>query len=562
MHPELPYQARAKVMVVDDDRTIRMLLTSVLEKDGYQIIPAINGQESVILAKEHRPDLILMDYMMPVMDGVAACEEIRREGAVVGYQPPIVMVTAVHDDESVKRAIEAGATDYLLKPIILPVLRQRVRTLVDGQRSEAVIRHMAYHDALTGLPNRIAFSEILEDLLHGARERDEEHVLCYVDLDQFKIVNDTCGHAAGDRLLVELTTMIKPTLRRDDVLARLGGDEFGVLVRHCPLETGRDIADKLRQTVADFRFISDGRVFHVGASIGIVLLNAEWQDVSSAMAAADSACYGAKERGRNMVFTYQAGEEAMTVRRAEMDWTTRIHAAMDEGRLRLQRQVIIPCDKTRSDQCPHYEILIYMIDEQGNAIPPGAFLPAAERYGLMPLIDRFVIENSLARIGQHSVCADDIHSINLSGASLSDEKLLTFIRACMKKYRVAPQRLCFEITESAVITHLASARYLIDQLREDGCRFYLDDFGSGMSSFGYLKSLPIDVIKLDGMFISNMVEDSRDQAIVRAIHDVAQALKLETIAEYVESAEIMTCLRDIGVDYAQGFAVGRPEVWT
>ncbi|MDP2751354.1 MAG: EAL domain-containing protein [Rhodocyclaceae bacterium] len=551
----------AKVMVVDDDRTIRMLLTSVLEKDGYQVIQAVNGQESVALAKEHLPDLILMDYMMPVMDGITACGEIRREGAATGYQPPIVMVTAAHDDESVKRAIEAGATDYLLKPIILPVLRQRVRTLVDGQRSEAVIRHMAYHDALTGLPNRVAFTEILEELLLVSRGREEEHVLCYVDLDQFKIVNDTCGHAAGDRLLVELTAMLKPTLRRDDVLARLGGDEFGVLIRHCPLETGRDIADKLRQSVADFRFISDGRVFHVGASIGIVLLNNDWTDVSSAMAAADSACYGAKERGRNMVFIYQIGEEAMAVRRSEMDWTTRIHTAMDEGRMRLQRQIIVPCDETRSDQCSHYEVLIYMIDEQGNAVPPGAFLPAAERYGLMPTIDRFVIENSLARIGQVSDCACDIHSINLSGASLSDEKLLGFIRNCMKKHGVAPQRICFEITESAVITHLASARYLIDQLREDGCRFYLDDFGSGMSSFGYLKNLPVDVIKLDGMFIRNMIEDGRDQAIVKAIHSVAQALKLETIAEYVESAEIMTCLRKIGVDYAQGFAIGRPEVW-
>ena len=559
------------VLVVDDDRTIRFLLTTVLEKDGYRVAQATNGEEGVCLAREQKPELILMDYMMPVMDGVEACARIRRMETGDGTDMetatrpvPIVMVTAAHDDASVKKAIEAGATDYLLKPIILPVLRQRVRTLIDGQRSEAVIHHMAWHDALTGLPNRSAFNQVMAELLHRAAENGEEHVLCFLDLDQFKVVNDTCGHAAGDRLLSDLTAVLKPMLRRDDLLARLGGDEFGILLRNCSIETGQEVADKLRHAVDHFRFIENGQAFRVGASIGVIPLGDGWADASMALAAADSACYGAKERGRNCVYVYASGKEEMRARRTEMSWVARINTAMETGRLRLRRQAIVPCG-AGVDEGRMYEVLLYMIDEEGNSVPPGAFLPAAERYNLMQAVDRHVVDSALCRIGtmaRDSVGRKDIHSINLSGASLGDGDLLGFIRARMGEHGVEPTTVCFEITETAAVTHLANARRLIDALRGDGCRFFLDDFGSGLSSFAYLKDLPVDVIKLYGGLVVGMDEDPRDRAIVKAMNEVGHALQLKTIAEYVESTAILGRLRELGVDYAQGYAVGHPEAWT
>lgn len=416
------------------------------------------------------------------------------------------------------------------------------------------LSYQASHDALTGLPNRREFEVRMERALKGARDLNEVHTLCYLDLDQFKIVNDTSGHVAGDELLRQLATLLQARLRDRDTLARLGGDEFGVLLQNCSLQQAQPIAELLRQLVKDFRFVWHDKSFAIGVSIGLVPITAESDGLSSLLSYADAACYAAKDRGRNRVHVYQAEDADLVRRQGEMQWVTLITRALEENRLRLFVQPILPLHPhTEADT--HYEMLLRMLDDDGELVLPMAFIPAAERYSLMPSIDRWVIGavfTAFPALFPHALDGKSICTINLSGHSLCDEKFLDFIERQFVINQIPYAAICFEITETAAITNLTEAIRFIHALKAKGCKFSLDDFGSGLSSFTYLKNLPVDYLKIDGAFVKDMEIDPMDRAMVESINHIGHVLGLKTIAEYVESEMILEHLKQIGVDYVQG----------
>lgn len=426
------------------------------------------------------------------------------------------------------------------------------------RRISDLLGYQATHDELTGLINRREFERKLEQAIHSTT-RGGQHVLCYLDLDQFKVVNDTCGHAAGDELLRQLTFRLSAALRPGDVLARLGGDEFGVILRDCERKCATDVAETLRETVRNFRFVSEPYRFAVGVSIGVVELNQTSGTLADVMSAADSACYVAKERGRNRIHLYLPDDSALTQRQGEMHWLQRLNLALAESRFCLYAQAIIALDAPA--ERPHYELLLRMIDEDGDLVTPGAFLRAAERYQRMPALDRWVIVNAFSVLSASGAAcgpAGPGFTLNLSGQSLGDEGLLDFLTECFATYGIDPRRITFEITETAAIANLSGAIHLMTTLKQRGCRFALDDFGSGLSSFGYLQNLPVDFIKIDGNFVRDMTDNALNLAMVEAINDIGHVMGLRTIAEFAETEAVLAQLRRSGVDYAQGYAIARP----
>ncbi|MGB0561430.1 MAG: PAS domain S-box protein [Spirulinaceae cyanobacterium] len=419
----------------------------------------------------------------------------------------------------------------------------------------------ANHDSLTGLMNRHYFEEQLTQLLVQAQREHQQHVLCYLDLDQFKVVNDTCGHIAGDELLRQISAVIKLKIRNSDVLARLGGDEFGILLYGCPLDKAVKVAETIRQAVYDYRFTWQGKTFGVGVSMGLVLLDHESSSLTSLLSAADTACYAAKDKGRNRIMVYQPDDSELVYQRQERRWSVRIRQAIESDRFQLLRQPIVAAHDPQHPTPPHYEVLLRMIDESGQLIPPSVFIPAAERYDLMPILDRWVIEHCFARLASQPLLAHQQLAINLSGASLNHEQFLPFLQSRLASAAIAPEQICFEITETTAIANLNQATRFIGELKSLGCHFALDDFGSGMSSFGYLKSLPVDFLKIDGRFIQDILEDATTYAIVESINHVGHVIGLKTIAECVESEAMTQKLQEIGVDFLQGYGTGQPELW-
>ncbi|MEM8637672.1 MAG: PAS domain S-box protein [Cyanobacteria bacterium P01_G01_bin.54] len=422
----------------------------------------------------------------------------------------------------------------------------------------------ANHDALTGLMNRHYFEEQLTTLLallHQEPEPTQQHVLCYLDLDQFKVVNDTCGHIAGDELLRQISAVIKLKIRNSDVLARLGGDEFGILLYGCPLDRAMTIAETIRQAVYDYRFTWQGKTFGVGVSMGLVCLDYHSSSLASLLSAADTACYAAKDKGRNRIMVYQPDDSELVYQRQERRWSVRIRQAIESDRFQLLRQPIVHAHDPSHPNPPHYEVLLRMIDEWGQLIPPSVFIPAAERYDLMPSLDRWVIEHCFAHFANQPLGANQKLAINLSGASLNHDQFLPFLQAQFESSAIAPEQVCFEITETTTIANLNQATRFIGELKALGCHFALDDFGSGMSSFGYLKSLPVDFLKIDGRFIKDILEDPTTYAIVQSINHVGHVIGLKTIAECVENDAMIQKLQEIGVDFLQGYGTGVPEVW-
>lgn len=436
-----------------------------------------------------------------------------------------------------------------------------VWVLHDVSKDRAYATHLSYqanHDELTGLINRREFERRLIAMLANATF-NRQHSLLYLDLDQFKIVNDTCGHLAGDELLKQLAERLRSKLRQNDTLARLGGDEFGVLLEACPTGPALKIAESLRQTVADFHFTWSERSFPSSASIGLVTFGEQPATLADVLRIADAACYLAKDHGRNRVHVFSHEDQELAQRQGEMGWIGRIRQALEEDRFVLYSQPILPLAPGLQTKM-HCEILLRLKDENDQIVPPVAFIPAAERYGLMPAIDRWVIRNALALHAQRarSGVEDEIYAINLSGTSMGDVDFLPFVREQFQATKVPPQSICFEITETAAIANLAKAAVLIRTLRDLGCRIALDDFGSGMSSFSYLKHLPVDYLKIDGSFVKDMARNPIDHAMVEAINRVGQVMHIETIAEFVESEETLQRLKIMGVDFAQGYAIGKP----
>lgn len=429
-----------------------------------------------------------------------------------------------------------------------------------ARKMVAEMTHQATHDALTGLYNRREFERRVELALKTGKEGDKQHTLLYLDLDQFKIVNDTCGHVAGDELLRQLSTLLRDKLRQSDTLARLGGDEFGVLLDSCGTESALRIAEVLRLTVSDFHFVWLDKVFPIGVSIGLVTFANDGITLADILKMADIACYISKDSGRNRVHVYEELDQKLIQRHGEMGWIGRLQKALDENRFVLYSQKI---QSTRSehDAGNHFELLIRIHDEDGSVVPPMAFIPAAERYGLMPTIDRWVIRTACSHYAARRSRGEspDKYAINLSGTSICDEQFLPFVLEQFAVHRIPPGDICFEITETAAIVNLNQAVALIKELKAIGCQFSLDDFGSGMSSFGYLKHLPVDFLKIDGGFVKDILDDPIDRAMVEAIHNIGHVMGLQTIAEYVENDAIADVLREIGIDFVQGFGIEKPS---
>jgi len=432
----------------------------------------------------------------------------------------------------------------------------------DVSESRELNRRLTYHashDVLTGLVNRREFETRLERALKSARARETSYALCYIDLDQFKIVNDTCGHAAGDALLGQVGALLKSKVRWRDTLARLGGDEFGVLLESCSLEEALRTAETLREAVRNFRYTYEDRNFRLGASIGVVPITADNEDVASLLSAADSACGAAKEAGRNRVHCFEENDIDLMRRRREMQWASRISNALEESRFELFRMAIAPLQQ--DDPGEHYELLLRLRDESGKIVSPDQFIAAAERYGITPSIDRWVIESAFRWLVSE---ADErarlaMCSINLSGQSLGDDKFLPFVIDQFHRSGLDATKICFEITETAAIANFSQANRFIQALKELGCKFALDDFGTGLSSFGYLKHFPVDFLKIDGSFVKGVLHDPIDREMVRSINEIGHLTGKKTIAEWAENAEIIEVLRSLGVDYAQGYGVAQPQ---
>jgi len=422
------------------------------------------------------------------------------------------------------------------------------------------LSHQASHDALTGVPNRREFERRLLELLNIPREPDVCHVLCYLDLDQFKVVNDTCGHVAGDELLRQVAALLKERVRGSDVLARLGGDEFGIIYLHCPVDKAQEMAEGLRTAIQEFRFSWEGKTFAIGVSIGLVPIQAEETNLGNLLSAADTACYAAKESGRNRVHLYRKDDDQVLHQHGQMQWVTRLRSALDRDQLRLHVQPIVPLAAS-GNGVPHYEILVRLNDD-GRLVSPGAFIPAAERYGLMPQIDEWVFNNTMSWLSdlfhKHGKI-EGVFCINLSGASLSDARFREYIFERLARARMPTGAICMEVTESSAVANLSNVVEFIQRVKQLGCSFALDDFGSGLSSFAYLKTLPVDYLKIDGSFVKDIERDEIDLAMVQAINTIGHTMGLKTIAEFVETEGILQRLIDLGVDYAQGYHIGKPQ---
>ncbi|RMS15539.1 Sensory box/GGDEF domain/EAL domain-containing protein [Pseudomonas coronafaciens pv. coronafaciens] len=430
----------------------------------------------------------------------------------------------------------------------------------------AELSWQAAHDPLTGLVNRSEFERRLQQVLDERGDGSGTHCLMFLDLDQFKLVNDTGGHAAGDELLRQLCQALPQGLRDSDTLARLGGDEFGVLLVDCPASKANDIAEALREIVQSLHFMWKGRPFMTTVSIGLVHLGDVPVTLEASLSAADMACYMAKEKGRNRVQVYSVDDLKLSMRFGEMAWIQRLHMAMDENRFCLYAQEIAAMSG-EGNEVRHIEILLRLRDESGRMVVPDSFIPAAERYGLMTTLDRWVVQNVFRVIAQCQ--SDDRHqapqalcAINLSGSSIGDDTFLEYLKHQFVAFDVAPEMICFEITETSAIADLQSAIRFINELKSLGCRFSLDDFCSGMSSFAYLKHLPVDFLKIDGSFVKDMLDNPINKAMVEVINNIGHVMGKRTIAEYVETPQIESALLEMGVDFAQGYLISRPELFT
>lgn len=695
---------QAHILVVDDAPLMRKVLAEILQKFGYQVSTADNGQQAIDYFIEHHPDLILMDADMPTLDGVTACQRIKS--LPEAKYLPVIIVTAYIGREWVDKAYAAGAIDYVTKPVNWDVLRNRIHYILQAKRAEEALfdekekaqvtlasigdgvittnstglieyinpiataltgwihdeahgkpinevfslinevskqpihfpiedclekqhiieltsentdivlqhrdgeqffaiedsaapiqdRHgkmigvvlvfhdmtenrrmtqklsyQAKHDALTTLYNRHEFNNQLRILLQQPRYSHTEHALLYLDLDQFKIVNDTCGHDAGDQLLKDVAMLLQTTVHEFNsytkaTLARLGGDEFALLLEQCTLQDALLISHKLCEDVQNLRFFwtdeknkLSRRVFKIGISIGLMPITAHLSEKTtnqkSVLAMADAACYAAKNAGRNNVHIYKDTDLA-----EEIEWVSVINSNLEKNSgFHLFYQPISALKQTHYPK--FYEVLLRMDDRQGNLAPPGAFLSTAARYNLMPTLDLYVIEQTLGWLSHNPARLEGLNlcSINISAYSLADKNFLKHVKTKLSATNVPLHKVCFEVTETAAISNFTGAQHFIQEMKALSCRIAMDDFGSGISAFNFLKKLPIDFLKIDGNLIRHIDEDPINHAMVKSINEIAHLMKIATIAEFVENEAIFKKLQALDVDYIQGFWVGKPQ---
>jgi len=588
------------LVVVDNGRVVRDKQGRVTGFEGTiaDITERKKAETAVFQAKERAQvtlqsigDAVIttdshgrIDYMNPVAESLTGWENREAQGQLISQVLTVVDEATREATESpVMRCLREGQMLGLTEHTVLvnrrgqeiaiqdsaAPIRDRAGNLIGAvmvfhdvskeRRLHRALHYQASHDALTGLINRREFENRLTAAVESVRQDSHcRHALLYLDLDQFKLVNDTCGHPAGDQLLKQITGVLQSRVRSGDTLARLGGDEFGILLQNCLLDQALRVAENLRQAIRDYRFIWQDGVLAVGVSVGIVEITSETPTVASVMSAADVACYAAKDQGRNRVQLYKP--DNVPERHREMHWVSKLARACDESRFELFYQPIVPIGKTPQDR-EHFELMLRLRDEAGCLVLPAEFIPAAERYNVMPSIDRWVVRQALDRLVHRVASGVKPYTIavNLSGTSLNDERFLEYLIAELSAHDLAPGAMCFEITETAAIANLGNVVYFMRELKTRGCHFALDDFGSGLSSFMYLKTLPVDYLKIDGQFIENVTRDPVDRSMVEAISQVGRAMGIQTIAERVESAEVLTELGRLGIGFAQGFHIAEPR---
>jgi len=554
-----------QLLLVEDSEDDAILVQRELHRGGFVFAcRRVDTPESLDEALHDQSwDVIITDHNLPRFSSAEVLERVRE----ACLECPVIIVSGTIGEEAAVSAMKAGAHDYIMKDNLArlaPAVSRELREAKSRQahrRAEEAIRHMAMHDALTGLANRRELQERIERALVSARQ-GAHHALLYLDLDQFKVVNDTCGHTAGDELLQQLAVSLKDLIRDTDTLARLGGDEFGVLLVNCPLERAREVGERMLQLVRGFRYVWRNKSFTLGASIGLVVIEGSGQTFSDVLRAADLACYAAKDKGRNRMHIYTPDDTELRRRHGEMEWIAHLNRALQEGSFNLHTQPIVSLRKgARLNHAR--EFLLRLHGSNGEVISPGNFIPAAERYNLMPAIDRWVMRRALNMLRlsrQHGAApAKEMCFINLSATTLTDSEFCSELRMELRRTRVPPDTLCFEITETAAVANLAAALSFIQEAKSLGCRIALDDFGAGHSSFSFLKTIPADIIKIDGAFVRGMLDDPMDEAIVECIQRIGHVAGLTVVAEWVENERILDRLHEMGIDYAQGYALGRPR---
>jgi diguanylate cyclase (GGDEF)-like protein/PAS domain S-box-containing protein len=576
-------QGRAhRIVGVDLDVTERKLFEDALfkEKESAQITLQSIGDGVITTDSKCR-----IEYLNPVAEQLTGWRLEHAQGRIVDEifrsfheetcepleNPLAVSIRRTRAIKSVRPTllIRRDGNELYIESCASPIrdgagnVLGGVLVFHDVSESRELNRKLSYHashDILTGLVNRREFESRLERAIKSARAREASYALCHIDLDQFKIINDNCGHSAGDALLGQVGALLKSKIRWRDTVSRLGGDEFGVLLESCSLEEAVRNAEALREAIRNYKFVWEERTFRLGASIGVVPISPENEDVAALLSAADSACAAAKENGRNRIYSFQENDIDLMRRRREMQWAARINNALEDGRFEIFRQVILPLQDPQQHGL-HYELLLRMRDEAGKIVTPDQFIAAAERYGLTPNIDRWMIEHALRWLVSEADEREKLElcSINLSGQSLGDDKFLPFVIDHFHRSGIDASKICFEITETAAIASFSQANRFIHALKELGCRFALDDFGTGLSSFGYLKHFPVDFLKIDGSFVKEILHDPIDREMVRSINEIGHLTGKQTIAEFAESMEIVEMLRSLGVDYAQGYAIATPQ---
>lgn len=546
-----------KVLVVEDDRPTRLLLERMIRGRGHDVHGCDSAEQArELLGKIFFP-LIVLDIQLPGMNGLDFSRLLRSHPQGKFYY--ILAGTGNNRPDDLKQILDAGADDYIGKPyhpglldVRLAVAEAAVKDIAERRRLEYDLEFLADHDPLTKLFNRRKLPLAVGDAVAEARA-GRSGALLYIDLDNFKVVNDTLGHEAGDRLLLTVADILRSTVRADDILVRFGGDEFVIILPDCPVSDALNIGEGLRENIENLVFAEEGRTFRVGASIGIVPIDGS-RESSDVLGVADAACYAAKAGGRNRVELYRETGGALEALVADNDWSSRIKNAMRDGTLEIYFQPVVAI-AGRSILC--HEVLLRLSDRPESApVHPAAFMSAVQRSGQTAKLDRYVI----ARAVESLMGTPDAHlSINISGSSFANADFADYVEATLAAHSVGPERVIFELTENEVIANLVQAQSVMTALRKRGFRFALDDFGTGTSSMNYLKSLPIDMIKVEGSFVRNLDADPFNQAVVQAVLALAAALKIPLVAEYVESRAVFDLLAKMGVEYIQGYLAGEPR---
>jgi len=549
------------ILIVDDSEDDVFLLLRELKKNGLDIKhKQVETEESLLIAlEENEWDLVISDHNMPCYSSAEALATVKE------FNPdlPVIIVSGDITENTAVNAMNAGAQDYVMKENLarlVPAIEREIReseSRHEKRKTEKDLEHLTIHDNQTGLANREHFEKCIHAALKNAKAQNTSHILMTLDLDQFKIINDTCGHVAGDELLKLVSLVLLRQTSSIDTIARLGADEFGILLKNINKEEAFNLAETIQEHIKDLQFTWQDKPFTTSISIGVVSVNQQTQSVQGLMSCVDMACNTAKEKGHDGIQWFSEEDPEYQQRRNEMQWVGKIKQAVKDDHFVLHFQSM----QGFQPHChgEHGEFLV-RLNDNGHLVFPGEFIPAAERYRLMPMLDRWVIENAFKYLSESGLGNKDEGTffINLSGNSLSDKSFFNDIRAMLKKYAIKSNRICLEITETAAIDNLSDAVEFITEIRDEGFKFALDDFGAGMSSFSYLKTIPVDYLKIDGSFVLNLLTNPIDRGIVEACNTIGHAAGLQTIAEFVEDQATADALKAIGVDFGQGFGIQRP----